>query len=192
MATSCLAIIAPVSIFSSIKNVVTPVLVSPLIIAQFIGAAPRYSGSREACRLNVPYSGISHTTFGNSRKATTTCRLACNERSSSRKVSSFKFVGGSTFKSCSKAYFFTADAISFLPRPAGLSGAVITPTIFLLASTIARSTPTAKSGVPINTILKFLAILFLRYIKLISNIDFYHSLVCQQTEGFHYFLFVQM
>jgi hypothetical protein len=36
-----LKIMAPVSILSSIKVVVTPVLVSPFMIAQLIGAAPR-------------------------------------------------------------------------------------------------------------------------------------------------------
>ncbi|MNL29305.1 hypothetical protein D3C87_1509860 [compost metagenome] len=41
IAISEFKIIAPVSILSSMKKVVTPVLVSPLIMAQLIGAAPR-------------------------------------------------------------------------------------------------------------------------------------------------------
>ena len=44
------------------KNVVTPVTVSPFIIAQFIGAAPLYCGRSAACTLNVPKRGIAHTT----------------------------------------------------------------------------------------------------------------------------------
>lgn len=40
------------------------------------GAAPRYWGSRAACTLNVPKRGIDHTTSGNMRNATTTCKSA--------------------------------------------------------------------------------------------------------------------
>ena len=36
-----------------------PVLVSPLAMAQAMGAAPRYFGSREACRLIQPRRGMS-------------------------------------------------------------------------------------------------------------------------------------
>ena len=45
------------SIFSLIKNVVKPVFFSPLIIAQFIGAAPLYFGNKEACKFIVPIFG---------------------------------------------------------------------------------------------------------------------------------------
>ena len=51
-------------------KVVTPVSRSPLINAQFIGAAPRYCGNREACRLNVPYRGSSNTARGSILNAT--------------------------------------------------------------------------------------------------------------------------
>ena len=57
-------------------KVVAPVSLSPFITAQLIGAAPRYCGSNEACRLKVPKRGIAHTTSGNMRKATTICRSA--------------------------------------------------------------------------------------------------------------------
>src|SRR5260370_4461564 len=43
--------ISPVSIPASIRIVVTPVRVSPFTMAQLMGAAPRYLGSREACKL---------------------------------------------------------------------------------------------------------------------------------------------
>ena len=52
-------------------KVVAPVLASPFITAQLIGAAPLYWGSREAWRLNVPSLGIAHTSSGNILKATT-------------------------------------------------------------------------------------------------------------------------
>ena len=45
----------------SIYMVVIPVLVSPFIIAQLIGAAPLYFGSREACTLIQPKTGMSKT-----------------------------------------------------------------------------------------------------------------------------------
>ena len=45
---SDLRMIPPVSILLSIMNVVTPVIFSPFITAQFIGAAPRYCGNRAA------------------------------------------------------------------------------------------------------------------------------------------------
>ena len=110
------------------KNVVTPDSFSPLIIAQFIGAAPLYCGNKEACKLKVPKAGMLQTTFGNILKATTTCTLAFKAFNCSKKSSLFKFVGCSTGMFWSKAYFFTADCESFCPLPAGLSGAVTTPT----------------------------------------------------------------
>ena len=52
------------------------------------------------------------------------------------------------------AYFFTALCCISIPRPAGLSGAVITPPIWNPAFTNASSDATAKSGVPIKTMRK--------------------------------------
>ena len=69
-------IMAPVSILSSIKKVVTPVSFSPFINAQLIGAAPLYCGNKDAWRLNVPYFGIFHTASGSILNATTTCKFA--------------------------------------------------------------------------------------------------------------------
>ena len=88
---------------------VTPVFVSPLIIAQLIGAAPRYCGNSEACKLNVPYSGILQTTLGNILKATTICKLAFSDFRVFKKSSSFRLVGCSTLRLFSTAYFLTAD-----------------------------------------------------------------------------------
>ena len=52
----------------------------------------------------------------------------------------------------SNAYFFTADSFNFLPLPAGLSGAVITPTTLNFAFISASKVATANSGVPIKII----------------------------------------
>ena len=147
--------IRPVSMSWSRKKVVTPVSVSPLMTAQLMGAAPRYWGNSAAWTLNVPYSGIAHTTSGNMRKATTTCRLALYERSCSTNSGSFIFSGCSTGNPCATAYCFTAEGcISVWCRPTGLSGCVTTATTLYSFSTSACSVSTANSGVPINTILK--------------------------------------
>src|SRR5690606_20023182 len=66
---------------------------------------------------------------------------------------SFSFSGCSTGRLRLSAYIFTAGRLICLPLPAGLSGAVITATTLKLFSTNAFSEATAKSGVPINTIL---------------------------------------
>ena len=133
-----------------------PVSVSPLMMAQLMGAAPRYCGRREACTLIVPMGGIFQTTSGSIRKATTTCRSALSNFSSSRNSGFLSFSGCNTFRLFSIAYFFTALSFSFMPRPAGLSGAVTTPTILHCAFTNASREATAKSGVPMKIILRFL------------------------------------
>ena len=56
--------ISPVSIPASIRIVVTPVRVSPFTMAQLIGAAPLYFGSKEACRLIQPIFGIGSNLAG--------------------------------------------------------------------------------------------------------------------------------
>ena len=145
----------PVSISWSNKKVVTPVLVSPLIIAQLMGAAPRYCGNREAWRLKVPWGGIFHTTSGSIRKATTTCKSARKLLNCCKKVSSFNFSGWSTGSPWLTAYCLTALwESSVWWRPIGLSGIVTTATTLYPPSTSARKEATAKSGVPIKTILK--------------------------------------
>src|SRR5688572_8512304 len=103
----------PVSISCLRKNVVAPVSFSPLMIAQLIGAAPRYWGSNEAWRLNVPSEGIAHTTSGNILNATTIWRLAWYDLSSSRNSGDFRLVGCNTGMLCFNAHSFTGDAESF-------------------------------------------------------------------------------
>lgn len=60
----------PVSISCTNWKVVTPVSFSPLITAQLMGAAPRYWGRREPCRLMEPMGGMDQTISGSIRKAT--------------------------------------------------------------------------------------------------------------------------
>ena len=52
-------------------KVVTPVSFSPLMMAQLIGAAPRYLGSKEPCTLRVPIGGKDQIDSGNILNATT-------------------------------------------------------------------------------------------------------------------------
>ncbi len=133
-------------------KVVTPVVFSPFITAQLMGAAPRYCGNNDACRLTVPCGGISQTTSGSMRKATTSCTSALSARSSSINAGFFNFSGCKMCRPLCAAYFFTALSCSFMPRPPGLSGAVTTPTTLKPACTTASSEATANSGVPIKTI----------------------------------------
>ena len=61
---SCCSSISPVSMPASMRIVVTPLFVSPFTMAQLIGAAPRYFGSREAWRLIQPSRGIGRSRAG--------------------------------------------------------------------------------------------------------------------------------
>ena len=119
----------PVSMAWERKNVVTPGIVSPLIMAQFIGAAPRYCGRSEACKLNVPNRGMFHTTSGSMRNATTIWRSAFHSRKAFKKFSSFSFSGWRSGRFWDKAYCLTGENCILWPLPAGLSGMVMTPTI---------------------------------------------------------------
>ena len=56
--------IGPVSSPGSSRIVVSPVFLSPLMMAQAMGAAPRYFGSSEACRFIQPSRGISSRRLG--------------------------------------------------------------------------------------------------------------------------------
>src|SRR5690554_7008443 len=58
------------------RNVDSPVSFSPLIMAQLMGAAPRYFGNNEACRLKVPLEGRAQTISGNILKiGRASCRV---------------------------------------------------------------------------------------------------------------------
>ena len=55
---------SPVSRPSSICIMVTPDTVSPASMARGMGAAPRQRGSREACTLTQPWTGVFRMDFG--------------------------------------------------------------------------------------------------------------------------------
>ena len=118
----------PLSISWFSRNVVTPVSVSPLMIAQLIGAAPRYWGSSEAWRLKVPSRGMAQTTSGSMRKAITMPRSGRSASRASTNFGDFSFSGCNTGRPSSRAAILTSLRCIFCPRPAGLSGEVTTPT----------------------------------------------------------------
>ena len=95
-----------------IKNVVNPVYCSPLIIAQLIGAAPLYCGSKEACKLIVPIFGMLKNISGNFLNATTIIKSRFNFLISLIKSASLRLVGSNIWVLISLAYFFTADSCS--------------------------------------------------------------------------------
>ena len=121
------------------------------MMAQLIGAAPRYSGSSEACRLKVPRRGIAQTTSGSILKAMTIPRSGCNACKASRNAGSRNFSGCNTGTPSSRAAIFTSLSRRCRPRPAGLSGTVTAPTTLYPSATSRRSDGTANSGVPMKT-----------------------------------------
>src|SRR2546422_3304932 len=64
---------------SSSRIVQTPVFVSPFAIAQCTGAAPRYFGRSEPCRLMQPYRSEEHTSELQSRLHLV-CRLLLEKK----------------------------------------------------------------------------------------------------------------
>ena len=92
---------------------------SPWSIAQLIGAAPRYFGSSEACRLTLPsrawFTAASPIFWP---KAITTIASAGGSGSAFR--SAVRVTG----RPNSAATAATGVGVSFLPRPAGRSGCV--------------------------------------------------------------------
>ena len=119
---------APLSISWFSRKVVTPVSVSPLMTAQLMGAAPRYCGSSEAWRLNVPRRGMAQITSGSIRNAMTIPRSGRSACIAATNSGALSFSGCNTGSPSSSAASFTSLRWSFCPRPAGLSGVVTTPT----------------------------------------------------------------
>ena len=137
----------------SIRIVVTPDSLSPFMTAHWMGAAPRYMGSKEAWTLIHPYFGSSKISFGMiCPKATTTTTSGFNSLSFSSHWASRIFTGWYTGIPAARAVSFTGGICMAFPRPFGLSGWENTAcTLYRPASIKACSVPTAKSGVPINT-----------------------------------------
>ena len=148
--TTILEIISPVSRPVPICIMVTPDSFSPSITACWIGAAPRYLGSRDAWILIHPNLGISRMLFGMiCPNAATMMMSGARFFSSSTNSGSLTFTGCSTGIPCFSASSFTGVGIIVLPLPFGLSGCVITASTSYPFSASAARGATAKSGVPI-------------------------------------------
>ena len=146
-----LAMISPVSSPTSMRIIVTPVISSPLMTAHWIGAAPRYFGSRDACTLMHPYFGRSRILFGRiCPKAATMMISGANFFKYSTLASSRIFTGWNTSSPWETAHSFTGGNCMVFPRPFGLSGCVTTSITSCPASMIFSNVFTAKSGVPIK------------------------------------------
>src|SRR5580658_1483228 len=144
---------SPVSSPASMRMVVTPVTDSPLAIAHWIGAAPRYLGSSEACRFKFPNRGSSIIHCGMMRPYPTTIiasgTMAANW---SRNTALFLMVAGCTTAIRRRiAASFTGEAATSMPRPRGRSGCVTTSGRECPASTSFSRVGTAKRGVPQKT-----------------------------------------
>ena len=122
-----------------------------------MGAAPRYCGNNEPCTFKVPIGGNDQICSGNILNATTTCKSGCHCFNASKKSGDFNFSGCKIGKLWARANCLTALCCSCMPLPAGLSGAVTTPTTFIFACNNALKEATAKAGVPIKTILGLLS-----------------------------------
>ena len=116
----------PVSILSLIIKVVTPVYLSPLIIAWCIGAAPLYLGRSDACKFTAPIEGIWNRIFGNFLNATIIKISGLISFIFSMKLISLKETGWNIGNPIFWASIFIAEEVNALPLPEGLSGAVIT------------------------------------------------------------------
>ena len=117
-----------------------------------MGAAPRYWGRSEPCRLTVPSAGRFHTASGSILNATTTPRSAFHSSRRPGNSGAFSFSGCARGRPCWTATSLTALAFSERPRPAGLSGAVTTPTTWCRLKSNCSRQAAANCGVPRNTI----------------------------------------
>src|ERR1700737_2988798 len=121
-----------------------------------MGAAPRYFGSNEACRLRFPRDGRSIIHCGMMRPYPTTMIASglipvnCSRNSTLVLILS----GWLTSSPNSSASCFTGDEASSMPRPFGLSGCVTTSRIAKPASTSFSRVGTANAGVPQKTRLR--------------------------------------
>ena len=109
------------------RMVVTPVRVSPLTMDHWMGAAPRYLGSRagvnvdDALRRKIDYVLRNDLAVTDNDHASAPSARRCSTASGRRTRSGWK-----TGRPSRSAASFTGEAASCLPRPRGRSGCVTT------------------------------------------------------------------
>ena len=143
--------ISPVSMPLSIMMVVTPDFFSPLRIARWIGAAPRYFGKSDECRFMQNCVGILRKVAlkicPNATTIITSGRFCFNDSINSGSLTVF---GCSMGRSESNAYCLIGETRSFCLRPFGLSGCVMTASIECEDWCRDFRVGSANSGVPIK------------------------------------------
>src|SRR5580658_2342845 len=156
MGIVCCKRMGPVSRPSSSSMVVLPVAVSPLATAHWMGAAPRYLGSNDACRLMQPRRGRASIHSGTMRPwATTTIASGAMTSSCARNSALLRILSGcATAMPARMAMSLTGGAASCCSRPAGRSGCETTSATSWPADSSASSVGTAKRGVPQKTSFK--------------------------------------
>jgi hypothetical protein len=118
-----------------------------------MGAAPRYLGKREECRLMQNCLGILRKNSLNiCPKATTIIVSGRFEINESMNSGALTVSGWSMGMFKSNATCLIGETRSFSPRPFGLSGWVMTESMECEEWCRAFSVGSANSGVPINTI----------------------------------------
>src|SRR5580704_3733990 len=135
------------------RMVVAPVTFSPLATAHWIGAAPRYLGSNEACRLRLPHRGRFSIHSGIMRPYATTM-MASGWIASRRARKSGLFLifsGCTTGRPACPARILTGGADGSWSRPRTRSGWVTTNSIVWPAASNCCRVGMANCGVPQKT-----------------------------------------
>ena len=152
-ASTTRASIGPASSAMTTRMIVTPVSVSPAMIARWIGAAPRQRGSSDACTLIMPSRGRSSSALRQDLAVGRDhAEVGAERASGSRNASSLQAFGlqdGQPRVDGARA--LTGAAVTFWPRPRGRSGCVTTPTTWWRRASSARASAPRTAGVPKKT-----------------------------------------
>ena len=127
--------------------IVTPVSVSPAMIARSIGAAPRHLGISEGCTFSISSSESSGSRISWPNAHTTPTSAPLARIRSTDPWSLTPAVWCSSMPS-SPAAAATGEGASLRPRPRGRSGGVTTRTGRCGEAASRRSTATANPEVP--------------------------------------------
>ncbi len=142
---------SPVSTVGARINVVRPVTESPFSSAFWMGAAPRYSGSKDPCRFIHPCFGMPSNVRGNILNATTTKRSAFNSCNDAASDSLFSDSGCNRGISLCLAKEATGPAVCFIPLPFAVSAEETTATTSWRLLERDDSVGNAKTGLPRKT-----------------------------------------
>ena len=146
------SITSPASSSSSMYIMLTPVSVSPFKMAECIGEAPLYFGSREECTFIIPYFGISIISLGIILPyATTTIKSGLTSFILLITSSSFILFGCIISISLSRPNCLTGEYIILFPLAFRLSSFVKISFKSVFLYTVSRL-GIANSGVPINIV----------------------------------------